>query len=184
MAVGFDMSTSSTSLFPWTVSKHRGTLHPIAFSTLLLLSLPPCLYHLLTFLVAFSTPLLFSLTRRPLSTPSPSSPSSPLRHCVFHVIVMPIHWHSPRRWLSPMPGSYCSSCHGCRRVSCRGGHYAGSRCCVATVKLISLLSNPHHRCQTQTVMFGGHMVGVVVCCLSYSSVSPWSWRFSLPWHWE
>ena len=69
-------------------------------------------------------------------------------------------------WLSPMPGSYCSSCRGCRRVSCRGGRYAGSRCCVAAVELISLLSNPHRRCRTHTVVVGGRMVGVVACRLS------------------
>ena len=32
---------------------------------------------------------------------SASSPSSPLRRRVFHVIVVPIHWDSPRRWCSP-----------------------------------------------------------------------------------
>lgn len=61
------MSTSSASLFPPTLSKRRGTLHPVAFSTPSPLSPPPCLYHLLIFLVAFSTPLLFS----PLVTFSP-----------------------------------------------------------------------------------------------------------------
>ena len=32
--------------------------------------------------------------------------------------------------LSPMPGSYCSGCRECRRVSCRGGRCAGGRCWV------------------------------------------------------
>jgi hypothetical protein len=80
------VSTSSTSLCLRAVSKRRGTLHPVAFSTPSLCSPSPCLLHLIIF--------------------STSSSSSPLRRRVFNVVVVP---HSlafstspsfPRRWCS------------------------------------------------------------------------------------
>ena len=55
-AVGFDVSTSSASLCPQAVSKHRGTLHPVAVLSISLSSPPPHLLHLLIFSTSSSSP--------------------------------------------------------------------------------------------------------------------------------
>ena len=112
------MSTSSASLCPWAVSKCKGTLHPVVFSTPLPCS--PPLHHL-QFLVAFSTP-------SPSSTSTSSSPPPP--HLLHLLIVFstpvsyfPCHCGATfagvlrivvvsHRWLLPStPSSFCSVCH-------------------------------------------------------------------------
>ena len=112
------MSTSPASLCLWAVSKCKGTLHPIVFSTPSPCS--PPLHHL-QFLVAFSTPSRSST----LTSSSPPPPhllhllivfSTPVSyfpcHCgatfagVLRVVVV------SRRWLLPLtPSSFCSVCH-------------------------------------------------------------------------
>jgi hypothetical protein len=105
------------------VSKRRGTLHPVAFSTPSPCSPPPFLLHFLIFshlLLAFSTPSLFS----PSSTSTSSS--LPLSH-LFHLLFV-------------------------FSTSSSSNPYPPRRTCLLVVKPVSSLSNPSPRCQTHLLV--------------------------------